>query len=527
MAAKWGQTKYVSSGWMWLSAFGFQLSAFSFQLLAFSEGWNQAGTVCFRNCSADENCYIPGVREIVRKSPRFFLLVLIGGIALRLLFIFRLPAVTADSFVYGDIAKNWLQHGIYGLTGRNEISPTYIRLPGYPAFLALIFAIFGVEHYRAALMLQMIVDIGACFLIADIARRVISPRAAKIAFFLSAFCPFLANYSAAALTETWEIFFTALALDLAIMGLDGSDVRAWMGCGLATGAAVLLRPDGGLLLAGIEVYLGWLFLSRARESSRRDVLKAVVLVVVFAIGPLIPWTVRNLRTFHEFRPLVPRYANEANTFVPRGFERWVKTWIVDYASTEEIYWSVPGSPMDIEQLPTRAFDTEEQRDRTEQLLNDYNHVLQVTPELDRRFAELAKERIHRAALRYYVWLPLTRIADMWLRPRTELLPCNTRWWEFDEQTKWLMLSITLGVINVFYIGAALLGMVRAHTTATLGLLLTFAVVRSAFLGTLENPEPRYTLECYPIVIVLAAAFFQGRVSAIEKNVVSSGKNRRD
>jgi len=26
-----------------------------------------------------------------------------------------------------------------------------------------------------------------------------------------------------------------------------------------------------------------------------------------------------------------------------------------------------------------------------------------------------------------------------------------------------------------------------------------------FLGSLENPEPRYTLELYPVVIVLAAA----------------------
>jgi hypothetical protein len=39
----------------------------------------------------------------------------------------------------------------------------------------------------------------------------------------------------------------------------------------------------------------------------------------------------------------------------------------------------------------------------------------------------------------------------------------------------------------------------------LGLLLLFVILRSAFLGTLENPEPRYTLEMYPIAIVLAAA----------------------
>jgi hypothetical protein len=37
------------------------------------------------------------------------------------------------------------------------------------------------------------------------------------------------------------------------------------------------------------------------------------------------------------------------------------------------------------------------------------------------------------------------------------------------------------------------------------LLVCFLLLRSAFLGTLENPEPRYTLECYPAIIVLASS----------------------
>jgi hypothetical protein len=37
--------------------------------------------------------------------------------------------------------------------------------------------------------------------------------------------------------------------------------------------------------------------------------------------------------------------------------------------------------------------------------------------------------------------------------------------------------------------------------------LIFVILRSGFLGTLENPEPRYTLECYPVVILLATALF--------------------
>src|SRR6185312_8867871 len=137
--------------------------------------------------------YIHKVRELVRNHLRFFLWAIIAAVALRLLFIFRFPAITTDSFVYGDIAKNWLQHGIYGLSGPEEISPTYIRLPGYPAFLALIFSIFGMEHYRAALVVQAFVDIVTCYLCADIALRLLSARAAKVAFALACLCPFLAN----------------------------------------------------------------------------------------------------------------------------------------------------------------------------------------------------------------------------------------------------------------------------------------------------------------------------------------------
>jgi hypothetical protein len=39
------------------------------------------------------------------------------------------------------------------------------------------------------------------------------------------------------------------------------------------------------------------------------------------------------------------------------------------------------------------------------------------------------------------------------------------------------------------------------------MLLVFVVVRSLFLGSLENPEPRYTLECFPVLIVAASALF--------------------
>jgi len=63
---------------------------------------------------------------------------------------------------------------------------------------------------------------------------------------------------------------------------------------------------------------------------------------------------------------------------------------------------------------------------------------------------------------------------------------------------------------LFYVAMATAGLPRAHKFFGIGLFVLFLVLRSAFLGTLENPEPRYTLECYPVVIILAAALFQPR-----------------
>jgi len=458
------------------------------------------------------------MREMIRKHARFFLGITLVGLAFRCFLIFCAPGVVDDSRLYADIAKNWLQHGTYGITNSGTIMPTLSRLPGYPAFLAAIFWVFGSDNFRAVLLVQVLFDLATCFLIADIALRLFSERAAKAAFLLAAICPFLANYAAAALTETLEIFFTALAFDLAFRGLKigeasaGSRV-AWLGCGLAIGGAILLRPDGGILLTSIGGYLLWLLLKSLRgptDSTKRaltpsGIILAGVLVATGALAPLIPWTLRNLHTIHRFQPLAPRYANDSDESVMPGFNRWVKTWMADYVSVQEVYWPVPGSDINFSRLPNRAFDSPQQRKQTADLFSEYNARHDVTPEIDARFAALAEERIHAAPLRYYVWLPALRIADMWLRPRTELFPSDPRWWEFNDDQRWLALSLAFGVINLAYVLMGVAGFVRGRTTFVIGMFLVFVVLRSLFLGSLENPEPRYTLECFPALIVLISA----------------------
>ena len=83
---------------------------------------------------------IRSVRELLRSKARFFLLATLAALALRLFLVWRFPAVVDDSRLYADIARNWLQHGKYGVTDSGQVVPTLSRLPGYPAFLAIIFA---------------------------------------------------------------------------------------------------------------------------------------------------------------------------------------------------------------------------------------------------------------------------------------------------------------------------------------------------------------------------------------------------
>ena len=83
--------------------------------------------------------------------------------------------------------------------------------------------LFGREHYNAVLLVQIVIDVATCFVIADLARRTVSERAARFAFLLAALCPFTANYTVAPLAETLSIFFAAVALDAAVAGFAAVD----------------------------------------------------------------------------------------------------------------------------------------------------------------------------------------------------------------------------------------------------------------------------------------------------------------
>jgi len=427
---------------------------------------------------------------------------LAAGIALRFWMLREFFEISGDSRIYGGLAKNLLLHGQYAITDNSGVlHPTLIRLPGYPLFLAACFQIFGMENYFWVVVVQIVCELAGCTMLAATAWR-ISPeqwrtRAALATLWLACLCPFTAVYTVATLTETLSCFAIAMALWSVACFQSRQTWSAAVGFTLAATWAALLRPDGALV--GVAFAIPMLAaLWRGAVKKRAAVALACV---VIAAAPFAAWTARNWNAFHVIQPLAPRYATDPGEPTWPGWQRWMKTWCLDFVSTYQIYWNVPDGEFDLSKLPDHAFDSQAQRDETAAIAKLYeDNGEDFSPEIDARFAKLADQRIADNPLRYYVWLPAGRVADMLFRPRVENLPIDLDWWVYGHHRAETRFSWAYAALNALFLLLALIGLCMRPKLWPW--MLFYFGMRCGLLATIEAPEARYTLEFFPMVFVL-------------------------
>ena len=470
---------------------------------------------------------------------------LVLGACLRLFFIFKYPTTGGDTVLYEQFATNWLKLGKFAMDINGQATPVDLRMPGYPAFLAVIYALTGRmgESARLAVMLaQVVVDLATCLVIAALAAMLArlcgaqskERRVFYFALWLAALCPFTANYVAVPLTEVWAVFLTAVAFVLLaalatrVSGfsvplpngkeLDRKDiwkVGALAGCVVGLGA--LMRPETPLLL--ITTFMALSFWMLPRREEKRWLILCVVMSIACAV-PLLPWTTRNAITLREFQPLAPKDTNLPSEVDPKGFMAWEKTWLYRVRDNYLVSWKLNDEEIHIEDIPSWAFDTDDERARVAMVLDAYNDELTWTEAEDAVFAQLARERTARHPLRTYVWIPLRRAVRIWFTPRIELVPVAGHVfplaYQREEDPVDQEVTILFFLFNALYVALALWGTWNVWrfrgARAALVVLLLYIVVRTAFLTTLETPEPRYVLECFPAVIALGAQVVAGNTT---------------
>jgi 4-amino-4-deoxy-L-arabinose transferase-like glycosyltransferase len=473
-----------------------------------------------------------------RPAATAFIAALLVGLAIRVFFILQFPAHTGDGPMYLSLARNWLHQGVYGLDLNGRVAPVDIRVPGYPAFLAALTFVFR-RGDLPILLVQAVLDILTCLLAAVLAGFLVpesSRRRVRLAaLWLGALCPFLANYSAAILTEVLAAFCTAVALTAFVAGIAGREslnwgsggkhlhFNVWLAGGLAVGVGTLVRPETPLLLIALALVLCW----RLRRPANWSHLARVgILTAVGFILPLLPWGIRNAVTLHEFQVLAPRYATLPGEFEARGFDAWSATWLVRYRDVDRTLWILGSDPLQLSDFPVSAFDSPEERDRVAALFSQYNEdCCDVHPAWDAKFADLARERTARHPLRTYLTIPLARVFTLWFTPRVELLPYAGNWWPFADSFRNdpadFTVTLLLGILGIFYVGLAAAGVLRASHRRMIAapqlwgvaFLVVFCIVRTAYFTHVETPEPRYVLECFPAIFALGALLWARRADS--------------
>jgi hypothetical protein len=458
-------------------------------------------------------------------------LAMLAGCAMRTYFALKFPVTdSGDAPFYIELSWNWLKNGIYGFPVNGVLTPVDMRVPGYPAFLAAVFSFAG-QSTRAAMLAQVALDLVTCVVIALIASR-LAPSAARRRVFiagvwLAALCPFTGNYTAVVLTETLVIFLTAVAILVFMqtdLGTGRTSVAAssggWRGVigdpyflgGIVVGFGTLVRPETPLLViaGGLVLAVRWW-----RPADWMKLIRAGVLMGVGVLLPLIPWAARNWHTLHDIQFLAPRYSELPGEYTPLGFTDWTNTWLWRYRDVYLTQWKVNSEEISIDDIPPYAFDSNEERQRMSDILDEYNDVLTIDPALDAKFREVARERTSRHPLRTYVTVPLKRTLALWFTPRTELLPSSGKLWpvgsEWEDDRPDFLVTLGFTVVNGIYVLLALIGAWFARRQPGLAFLIVFCVVRTFFFAKfVETPEPRYVLECFPAVIAVAAQTFSRR-----------------
>lgn len=474
-----------------------------------------------------------------------------AGLALRLFFFFKYPSGSDDGTLYESMGRNLFAHGTYGLDAVGRIIPSDIRVPGYPLFTAVVHL---VGRGQTPLMLaQIALDLCTCVLVGILA-GLLAPtslsgqarrRVQIAAVWLAALCPFLADYAAVNLTEVLTTFLTVIALVALTAGalgyetlsanllLNGAEetqrergrisaflLDSWFAGGLAVGCATMVRPETPLILVGLTAVLVWRW---RRRADWRKLFRVGALTAVGFVIPLIPWTARNAISLHEFQPLAPQYAQGPGESVPLGFYAWTNTWLVRYRDVDPIIWTLGDSPVAISVFPEIAFDTAEERARVSILLDQYNaKCCEFSPDWNTQFEEIARERTVRHPLRTYVTVPFQRALTMWFTPRVEMMGYTGNLWPmkeaYDNGPEDFSVTLLIGAIGIIYVAFAIAGIAQASFKRMLtepqiwavAILIAFCVVRTAYLTRIQAPEPRYVLECFPVIFALGAFLWARR-----------------
>jgi 4-amino-4-deoxy-L-arabinose transferase-like glycosyltransferase len=195
----------------------------------------------------------------------------------------------ADEAVYVDTARR--------LSGGEGFGVEYLRVPGYPVFLAALSLGFPVGLVFLRGGQAAVVGLGAA-LVFELGDRIFGRRAALAAGLIYALDPLLVIAAGLLYPESVAALILLPAVLLAMDAAERDRPMRSAGAGLLLGVLALLRPTALILLPVVAI---WTALT-VRARGARWLVHVGALGIAFLLA-LAPWTVRNLRVHGQLVPV--------------------------------------------------------------------------------------------------------------------------------------------------------------------------------------------------------------------------------
>ena len=380
--------------------------------------------------------------------------------------------------------------------------PEVIRTPGYPAFVAVIYKLFGVGTLQVAIA-QAFVFVLICLLVYAIARRVAGPRAAGAAAIMTALFPPIPYYGALVLTEVWTTFVLIGAMLMCVRAMQQGRTRDFAIAGALFSAATIVRPAFILLPFGIAIAMPILV---AAERNRRRIAQWMTLAALAGIT-MVPWFTYNY-------VYLGRVTLSPAGGIGRGL--WEGTWQGRWAGkAHDELTHIAEATADRAELDRQVREVAQREAVAPDRMLDYVHEWQDI----RRIWETPTDPMERAAARVVADQEYFRVAMEHIRedPAGWALRRITRGafvlWASDipirytdiDETPWIVVRM-IWLAQVVLLAIAAAGIVvllrrRRYGEAAL-LALPLLYVTGVHLPLLC--ETRQSLPVKPVVIMLAA-----------------------
>ena len=202
-----------------------------------------------------------------------------------------------DQITYDTLAQSVL-HGRaftfpvawYPFTPADEPTAHWSFL--YTLYLSSVYAMFG-HHPLAARLIQIIVSSLQLWLVYRISVKSFDDRVGLVSAALTALYAYFIFFSAALMTQAFYILAVLAVLDLALSLIRMPARRDWILFGFAIGLGALFRQT---LLLFAPLMLAWIVFTGHRPVKWGDLLLSVTVIALL----ILPWTLYNYQTFHDF-----------------------------------------------------------------------------------------------------------------------------------------------------------------------------------------------------------------------------------